>query len=73
MNPNLNPNPNPNPNPDPDPCTGFEDFHVFVCAAFLKRFSNRLLAASGEDLMCLLQELPATEWGPLEVKLPRTI
>jgi hypothetical protein len=47
---------------------GFEGFHVFVCAAFLKSFSALLLEAQGEDLMTLLQELPTSDWGPDDVE-----
>lgn len=47
---------------------GFDDFHVFVCAAFLKHFSAEIRARGGEDLMCFLQDFPAKEWGTDEVE-----
>lgn len=47
---------------------GFEGFHVFVCAAFLKHFSALLVGSSGEELMTLLQELPTSTWGPEDVE-----
>lgn len=49
--------------------SGFKDFHVFVCAAFLQSFSSEIQAQQKqEDLMCFLQELPTTEWGPSDVE-----
>ena len=48
---------------------GFKDFHGFVCAAFLQSFSSEIQAQQKqEDLMCFLQELPTTEWGPSDVE-----
>ena len=43
--------------------SGFEDFHVYVCAAFLKHFSETIQKTSAEQLMLFLQELPTKEWG----------
>jgi len=47
---------------------GFEDFHVFVCAAFLKSFSSKIQTLAGEELMCFLQAFPTREWGGTEVE-----
>lgn len=47
---------------------GFEDFHVFVCAAFLRHFSKLILEQDGDTLMCFIQELPTSDWGPSEVE-----
>lgn len=49
--------------------SGFEEFHIFVCAAFLQGFSGQIqLIDKQEDLMCFLQELPTTDWTPSNVE-----
>jgi len=49
--------------------TGFEEFFVFVGAAFLSHFSSQLReCGDSEALMVFLQELPTTEWGPEDVE-----
>mmetsp|Transcript_2914 Transcript_2914/g.4025 ORF Transcript_2914/g.4025 Transcript_2914/m.4025 type:complete len:432 (+) Transcript_2914:37-1332(+) len=47
---------------------GFEDFHVFICAAFLKHFSQDIRDQDGDTLMCYLQDLPTSDWGVSQVE-----
>lgn len=47
---------------------GFEDFHVFLCAAFLRHFSKTILDQDSDTLMMFIQELPTSDWGPGEVE-----
>ncbi|EDQ90222.1 uncharacterized protein MONBRDRAFT_18615 [Monosiga brevicollis MX1] len=49
---------------------GFADFHVYVCAAFLKTFSQELQSKFDmEDLMPALQNLPTSAWQDAEIEL----
>jgi TBC1 domain family member 2 len=42
---------------------GFSDFHLYVCAAFLLKFSNDILKQKDfQDLMIFLQNLPTKNW-----------
>lgn len=47
---------------------GFENFHVYVCAVFLKTYKERLLSMEFQELITFLQELPTAEWGEDEVE-----
>lgn len=43
---------------------GFSDFHLYVCAAFLLKFSNDILKQKDfQDLMVFLQNLPTKNWS----------
>ena len=33
---------------------GFDDFHVYVCASFLTKFSEKLITMEFQDLVCQL-------------------
>ena len=49
---------------------GFAAFHLYVCAAFLTRFSAPLRAEPDfHGLMLLLQNLPTHQWSDDEVGL----
>uniref|UniRef100_A0A1I8H374 Rab-GAP TBC domain-containing protein n=1 Tax=Macrostomum lignano TaxID=282301 RepID=A0A1I8H374_9PLAT len=49
---------------------GFSHFHLYVCAAFLLRFSRDLKRESDfQGLMLMLQDLPTHQWGDEEVTL----
>ncbi len=48
---------------------GFSDFHLYVCAAFLVKFSERLKKMEFGDMMLFLQKLPTEEWGDKEIEL----
>lgn len=47
---------------------GFEAFHVYLCAAFLLRFADRLRALPFQELVLFLQDLPTHDWTLLEVE-----
>jgi len=48
---------------------GFCDFHIYVCAAFLKQWRNQLLGQDFQELMLTIQNVPTNHWGSEEVKL----
>ncbi|CAJ1970158.1 unnamed protein product [Cylindrotheca closterium] len=48
---------------------GFEDFHVYVCAAFLCQFSAQLQAMDFEKLFAFMQDVPTENWGETEVEM----
>jgi len=48
---------------------GFSDFHLYVCAAFLVKWSETLRKKEFQDIMVFLQSLPTTGWGDKEVEL----
>lgn len=49
---------------------GFSTFHLYVCAAFLCHFSERLLYERDfQGLMLMLQNLPTSDWGDEQVTL----
>jgi len=48
---------------------GFCDFHIYVCAAFLKQWRSRLLGQDFQELMLTIQNVPTNHWGSEEVKL----
>jgi len=47
---------------------GFENFHVYVCAVFLKEHEAKLLGMQFQEILMFLQELPTGEWGEDEVE-----
>lgn len=48
---------------------GFEDFHVYVCAAFMCQFSNRLQEMSFDELFGFMQEIPTNDWEDTEIEV----
>jgi hypothetical protein len=48
---------------------GFEDFHVYVCAAFLCQFSSQLQTMSFDDLFGFMQEMPTADWTDTEIEM----
>lgn len=48
---------------------GFEDFHVYVCAAFLCQFSGQLQNMEFDELFGFMQRIPTDEWGDTEVEI----
>eukprot|EP00602_Paraphysomonas_sp_CaronLab_P010295 CAMPEP_0185021732 /NCGR_PEP_ID=MMETSP1103-20130426/4432_1 /TAXON_ID=36769 /ORGANISM="Paraphysomonas bandaiensis, Strain Caron Lab Isolate" /LENGTH=415 /DNA_ID=CAMNT_0027553437 /DNA_START=35 /DNA_END=1282 /DNA_ORIENTATION=- len=48
--------------------TGFENFHVYVCAVLLKMYSENLRSMQFQDILLFLQDLPTSEWGEEEVE-----
>lgn len=47
---------------------GFENFHVYVCAVFLKTYKTKLLGMNFQELLVFLQEMPTQGWGEDEVE-----
>jgi len=48
---------------------GFMAFHVYVCAAFLKRWSAHLKTLEFQDLVLFLQHLPTDKWEEKDIEL----
>lgn len=48
---------------------GFSEFHVYVCAAFLVKWSNQLQKLDFQGVMIFLQELPTQGWQEKDVEL----
>jgi hypothetical protein len=48
---------------------GFTDFHVYVCAAFLVKWSEHIRKLDFQDGIMFLQALPTKEWGDKDVEL----
>ncbi|KAG8532554.1 uncharacterized protein KY384_002431 [Bacidia gigantensis] len=48
---------------------GFSDFHLYVCAAFLVKWSDQLVKLEFQDIMMFLQSLPTTEWTEKDIEL----
>jgi len=47
-------------------CENFEDFHVYVCAAFMCQFSSQLQEMSFDELFGFMQEIPTGDWTESE-------
>ncbi|KAI4195188.1 MAG: hypothetical protein LQ350_007362 [Teloschistes chrysophthalmus] len=48
---------------------GFKDFHLYVCAAFLVKWSDRLVRMEFQEVMMFLQALPTREWTEKDIEL----
>ncbi|KAJ3227686.1 GTPase-activating protein [Clydaea vesicula] len=48
---------------------GFSDFHLYVCAAFLCKFSQELKKKDFQEIMIFLQNIPTSNWGEKEVEI----
>ncbi|KAI9704592.1 MAG: GTPase-activating protein [Bogoriella megaspora] len=48
---------------------GFSEFHLYVCAAFLVKWSDKLIKMDFSEIMMFLQALPTREWTEKEVEL----
>ncbi|ESW96197.1 hypothetical protein KL918_000145 [Ogataea parapolymorpha] len=50
--------------------TGFNQFHVYVCCAFLRRFSEQLLEMDFQDIIMFLQDTSKTsDWTEADVEM----
>lgn len=47
---------------------GFKDFHVYVCAAYLKKFSKTLLEMDFQEMIIFLQNPPTSEFTESDVE-----
>lgn len=48
---------------------GFNNFHVYVCAAFLSKFSAQLKQMEFQDILLFLQSPPTLSWTNKDVEL----
>ncbi|KAK6199433.1 rab-GTPase-TBC domain-containing protein [Scheffersomyces amazonensis] len=48
---------------------GFNNFHVYVCAAFLIKFSNDLKERDFQEILLFLQNPPTTYWKEKDIEL----
>ncbi|KAF2457459.1 GTPase-activating protein gyp1, partial [Lineolata rhizophorae] len=48
---------------------GFSDFHLYVCAAFLVKWSDQLVKMDFQEIMMFLQALPTQQWTEKDIEL----
>ncbi|KAI9751791.1 MAG: GTPase-activating protein [Lichina confinis] len=48
---------------------GFSHFHVYVCAAFLVKWSEQLVKMDFQEIMMFLQALPTRQWTNKDIEL----
>ncbi|TPX26136.1 GTPase-activating protein [Coccidioides immitis] len=48
---------------------GFSRFHLYVCAAFLVKWSDQLLKMDFQEIMMFLQALPTRDWTEKDIEL----
>ncbi|KAK7215527.1 hypothetical protein V2G26_003530 [Clonostachys chloroleuca] len=48
---------------------GFSEFHLYVCAAFLVKWSAKLVEMDFQEIMMFLQSLPTKEWTEKDIEL----
>ncbi|PGH19067.1 hypothetical protein AJ79_00101 [Helicocarpus griseus UAMH5409] len=48
---------------------GFSRFHLYVCAAFLVKWSDQLLKMDFQEIMMFLQALPTKDWTEKDIEL----
>lgn len=48
---------------------GFSAFHLYVCAAFLVKWSDKLQRMDFQEMMVFLQALPTKEWTEKDIEL----
>jgi len=48
---------------------GFSEFHLYVCAAFLVKWSKQLLEMDFQDIMIFLQNLPTSDWTEKDIEI----
>ncbi|KAF3760491.1 putative GTPase activating protein [Cryphonectria parasitica EP155] len=48
---------------------GFSEFHLYVCAAFLVKWSDKLIKMDFQEIMMFLQSLPTREWTEKDIEL----
>lgn len=47
----------------------FEALHVFVCASFLKTWSEKLQTLDDSEMIIFLQQLPTHDWTYKEIEM----
>ncbi|KAK0635801.1 rab-GTPase-TBC domain-containing protein [Bombardia bombarda] len=48
---------------------GFSEFHLYVCAAFLVKWSGKLVKMDFQEIMMFLQSLPTRNWTEKDIEL----
>ncbi|KJK77067.1 hypothetical protein H634G_07643 [Metarhizium anisopliae BRIP 53293] len=48
---------------------GFSEFHLYVCAALLVKWSDRLVKMDFQEIMMFLQSLPTKTWTEKDIEL----
>ncbi|KAI7255040.1 hypothetical protein KC335_g14060 [Hortaea werneckii] len=48
---------------------GFSAFHLYVCAAFLVKWSEKLQRMDFQEIMMFLQSLPTKDWTEKDIEL----
>ncbi|KAI5922656.1 rab-GTPase-TBC domain-containing protein [Camillea tinctor] len=48
---------------------GFSEFHLYVCAAFLVKWSSKLVKMDFQEIMMFLQALPTQNWTEKDIEL----
>ncbi|KAG0274120.1 GTPase-activating protein [Linnemannia exigua] len=48
---------------------GFSEFHLYVCAAFLTKWSAELMRMEFQEIMLFLQDVPTDDWQEKEIEL----
>ena len=48
---------------------GFSEFHLYVCGAFLVKWSEQLRKMEFQEIMIFLQSLPTSSWSEKDVEL----
>ncbi|KIW62729.1 hypothetical protein, variant 1 [Phialophora macrospora] len=48
---------------------GFSEFHLYVCAAFLVKWSEKLMKMNFQEILMFLQALPTREWTEKDIEL----
>ncbi|KAI5462675.1 rab-GTPase-TBC domain-containing protein [Mariannaea sp. PMI_226] len=48
---------------------GFSEFHLYVCAAFLVKWSHKLVHMDFQEIMMFLQSLPTKGWTEKDIEL----
>lgn len=48
---------------------GFSEFHLYVCAALLVKWSDKLVKMDFQEIMMFLQSLPTKSWTGKDIEL----
>jgi hypothetical protein len=48
---------------------GFSQFHLYVCAAFLVKWSDQLVKMNFQEVLMFLQALPTKDWTEKDIEL----
>jgi hypothetical protein len=48
---------------------GFSEFHLYVCVAFLVKWSDKLRKMDFQEVMMFLQALPTRDWTEKDIEL----